>query len=257
MCPVFLPDNSWLRFRVCWPFPCVLVFCLFRRSPFCAPVVKPLSAGCAFLFGWERLRGIRDINVLFAFPPGFMAFRPVGASFRFGMSVRPSVSVPSFPQSARSPCFQPTVGIPLFSCFACLHLNIYEDVSFRAPLFVPPAPIGLSCPFFLHAVFAASSSFISLFSVPCPPFLFYLPPSILKKKFSLSVFGVSCCKTRVLQRVSCPYGCVCVSLCRGCPGKKLAKRLAVTLKGCTFALAFGKQGRQGRCGSGAVNERVH
>ena len=68
MCPVFLPDNSWLRFRVCWPFPCVLVFCLFRRSPFCAPVVKPLSAGCAFLFGWEGLRGIRDINVLFAFP---------------------------------------------------------------------------------------------------------------------------------------------------------------------------------------------
>lgn len=183
MCPVVLPDNSWLRFRVCWPFPCVLVFCLFRRSPFCAPVVKPLSAGCAFLFGWEGLRGIRDINVLFAFPPGFMAFRPVGASFRFGMSVRPSVSVPSFPQSARSPCFQPAVGIPLFSCFACLHLNIYEDVSFRAPLFVPPAPIGLSCPFFLHAVFAASSSFISLFSVPCPPFLFYLPPSILKKSF--------------------------------------------------------------------------
>ena len=105
--------------------------------------------------------------MLFAFPPGFMAFRPVGASFRFGMSVRPSVSVPSFPQSARSPCFQPTVGIPLFSCFACLHLNIYEDVSFRAPLFVPPAPIGLSflspcrlCRlFFLHfAVFRPLSS---------------------------------------------------------------------------------------------------
>ena len=145
MCPVVLPDNSWLRFRVCWPFPCVLVFCLFRRSPFCAPVVKPLSAGCAFLFGWERLRGIRDINVLFAFPPGFMAFRPVGASFRFGMSVRPSVSVPSFPQSARSPCFQPAVGIPLFSCFACLHLNIYM----RMFPFVPPCSCLLrrwACP---------------------------------------------------------------------------------------------------------------
>lgn len=191
MCPVVLPDNSWLRFRVCWPFPCVLVFCLFRRSPFCAPVVKPLSAGCAFLFGWEGLRGIRDINVLFAFPPGFMAFRPVGASFRFGMSVRPSVSVPSFPQSARSPCFQPTVGIPLFSCFACLHLNIYEDVSFRAPLFVPPAPIGLSflspcrlCRlFFLHfAVFRPLSS-VSFLSTSFHS----------EKKFSLSVFGVSCC----------------------------------------------------------------
>ena len=55
----------------------------------------------------------------------------------------------------------------------------------------------------------------------------------------------------------CPYGCVCASLCRGWPGKKLAKRLVFTLKGCTFALAFGKQGRQGRCGSGAVDERVH
>ena len=40
----------------------------------------------------------------------------------------------------------------------------------------------------------------------------------------------------------CPYGCACVSLCRGWPGKKLAKRLVFTLKGCTFALAFGKQG---------------
>ena len=44
-----------------------------------------------------------------------------------------------------------------------------------------------------------------------------------EKKFSLSVFGVSCCKTRVLQRVSCPCGCACVSLCRGWPGKKVGE----------------------------------
>ena len=35
--------------------------------------------------------------------------------------------------------------------------------------------------------------------------------------------------------------CLCV-LVPGLARKKLAKRLAVTLKGCTFALAFGKQG---------------
>ena len=62
------------------------------------------------------------------------------------------------------------------------------------------------------------------------------------KKCSVFLSASFCCKTRVLQRVSCPCGCVCVSLRRGWPGKKLVKRLAVMVKGCTFAIAFGKQG---------------
>ena len=34
----------------------------------------------------------------------------------------------------------------------------------------------------------------------------------------------------------------------------IQKRLAVTVKGCTFALAFGKQGREGGAGRGRKDE---
>ena len=68
----------------------------------------------------------------------------------------------------------------------------------------------------------------------------YLLP--LRKKISLKLCVISCVKCMFYSMFFCPYGCACVSLYRDWPGKKLAKRLAVMVKGCTFALAFGKQG---------------
>ena len=37
----------------------------------------------------------------------------------------------------------------------------------------------------------------------------------------------------------------------------IQKRLVFTVKGCTFALAFGKQGLVRQCGTGAKERRVH
>ena len=70
----------------------------------------------------------------------------------------------------------------------------------------------------------------------------YLPPSILKKSFP-SVCSVFSAVKHVFYSVFFVHMVVFVCPCVGIgPRKKLVKRLAVMVKGCTFALAFGKQG---------------
>lgn len=93
------------------PFPACLSFAFSVGLHFCAPVVKPLSAGCAFLFGWERLRGIRDINVLFVLSRvyGFSSGRRKFPLWHVGQAVRfrPVLSAirpfPLLPTSRRHP----------------------------------------------------------------------------------------------------------------------------------------------------------
>ena len=83
----------------------------------------------------------------------------------------------------------------------------------------------------------------------------YLLP--LRKNFSLKLCVISCVKC-MFYSMFLVHMVVLVCPCVGVdPEKKLAKRLVFTLKGCTFALAFGKQGLVWPLRIGAVNERVH